>query len=136
MRRYIIALLATTTSLLHIQLHRLHLVEAHVKIEALLPLLLRSALVWRVTVPVSGNESVRGQARVTALDAAPADTVDSGQGRQRNRVIRCTQKCGCRIRINTYRSNTVNCTPSTLLEFFSLFALNLKLAVSAIYYHF
>ena len=38
MRQYITALLATTTSLLYIQLHiQLHLVEARVKIEALLP---------------------------------------------------------------------------------------------------
>ena len=90
MRRYIIAFLATTTSLLHIQLHRLHLVEAHVKIEALLPLLLRSALVWRVTVPVSGNESVRGQARVTALDAAHCG--HRGHGGHWNTVIRCTHR--------------------------------------------
>ena len=100
MRRYIIALLATTTSLLHIQLHRLHLVEAHVKIEALLPPALCS-LVWRVTVPVSGNESVRGQARVTALDAAHCGHCEQ-HGRQRNTVIRCTHG-GAELRMQNQR---------------------------------
>ena len=84
MRQYITALLATTTSLLHIQLHRIHLVEARVKIEALLP-------------PALCPGESRSLCRVMRVSEArpgsqpwmlhTADTVNTAQW---NMVIRCT----------------------------------------------
>ena len=86
MRRYIIVLLVTTTSLLHIQLHRLHLVEAHVKIEALLPPALWSGE-SRSLCPVMRVSEARPGSQPWMLHTA--DTVDTA-GMRRNTVIRCT----------------------------------------------